>query len=184
MSGFTMVPLFRRDHHENLLPPFLTGRLFDQYFGAGLAEDDIHWPSSLHNYYIRPHRQIRRQASGLSEIATDPKKFQVMLDVNQFTPDEINVKTIDNCVLVLGKHEEKLDEHGYVAREFQRRYILPDNVVPESVTSSLSHDGILTIEAPRKMLEAPKANERLVPIMRKETPAVSQQAQGQNEEKK
>lgn len=175
-----MVPLFRRDRDDMWGSPFPfgPGRLFDQYFGSGLAEDEL-WPSSslLHNYYTRPRRQLSRQTSGVSEIATDPTKFQVMLDVNQFTPDEINVKTVDNCVVIHGKHEEKLDEHGYVAREFQRRYILPDNVVPETVTSSLSHDGILTIEAPRKALEAPKTNERIVPILRKETPSVSPQGQ-------
>lgn len=76
---------------------------------------------------------------------------QVILDVQQFSPDEIAVKTIDNCVVVEAKHEEKQDEHGYISRHFVRRYILPPSHDLVNITSTLSSDGVLTITAPKKV---------------------------------
>ncbi|GLG94658.1 Alpha-crystallin A chain, partial [Gryllus bimaculatus] len=51
----------------------------------------------------------------------------VNLDVQQFKPDDLNVRVIDNLVVVEGKHGERQDEHGYISREFQRKYVLPDD---------------------------------------------------------
>lgn len=95
------------------------------------------------------------------------------LDVQQFKPKEITVKTKDNCVIVEGKHEEKQDEHGYISRHFVRRYVLPRNHDAADVVSSLSSDGVLTITAPKKAL--PAAAERVVPITQA-GPAKEQQA--------
>lgn len=53
------------------------------------------------------------------------EKFEVILDVQQFSPNEISVKVTDRFVIVEAKHEEKQDEHGYVSRQFTRRYMLP-----------------------------------------------------------
>lgn len=76
---------------------------------------------------------------------------QVILDVQQFSPDEITVRTVDNHVTVEAKHEERQDEHGYVSRHFVRRYVLPSSHDLVNVTSTLSSDGVLTITAPRKV---------------------------------
>jgi crystallin, alpha B len=51
--------------------------------------------------------------------------LQIILDVAQFEPAEITVKTTDKFIVVEGKHEEKQDEHGYVSRQFIRRYCIP-----------------------------------------------------------
>ncbi|XP_027195163.2 protein lethal(2)essential for life-like [Dermatophagoides pteronyssinus] len=80
-------------------------------------------------------------------------KYQIMVDVSHFNPDEISVKMVDNAVIVTGKHEDKADNYGYVSRQFSRKYLLPADVEPESVTSTLSADGILSIQAPRKPLQ-------------------------------
>lgn len=76
--------------------------------------------------------------------------FQVSLDVQHFQPNEITVKTENNQVVVRAKHEEKQDDHGYISREFTRRYDLPEGFKSEDVTSTLSSDGVLTIKAPRR----------------------------------
>lgn len=47
------------------------------------------------------------------------------------------------------------DEHGYVAREFHRRYRLPSGVDPATVTSALSPEGILSIQAAPASAQAP-----------------------------
>lgn len=98
------------------------------------------------------------------EMATVPRdKFQLMVDVSSFAPEEITVKTVDNQIIVTAKHEERADEHGYVSRQFSRRYLLPDNIDIMSVTSSLSAEGILTITANQRQPEI-KEKERVVPI--------------------
>lgn len=62
------------------------------------------------------------------------------------------------------------DDHGFVSREFQRKYRVPTGVDPGSITSSLSSDGVLTITAPRKPSDVP---ERAITITREEKSAGS-----------
>ena len=116
-------------------------------------------------------RMMRRgpdTSRALKELATPGSlrdtadEFQVQLDVGHFLPNEITVKTTDDDILVHGKHDERSDEYGHVQREFRRRYRLPEHVKPESVSSTLSSDGVLTIHAPKTALSSP--TERIVPI--------------------
>lgn len=88
--------------------------------------------------------------------------FQINLDVQHFTPEEIHVKVVDHSIIVEGKHEEKLDEHGYVSRSFTRRYVIPKNHNIDHVESKLSSDGVLTITVPKH--EAIEGNVRKIPI--------------------
>ncbi|GIY74420.1 protein lethal(2)essential for life [Caerostris extrusa] len=147
-------------------------RIFDQHFGMGLLDDDL-LPSTFYGgFLLRPRTQINIDSSGLSEVKNEDDKFKVMLNVSHFKPEEIEVKTVDNCIVIHGKHEEKTDEHGFVSREFTRRYALPEGTDPETVKSSLGENGILTIEAPKKAVEPPPSNVRVVPITM-EKPAVN-----------
>lgn len=145
-------------------------RLRDQNFGLGLSELDLDsTPSFYRGYYLRPRRQL--SSGGTSEVKADPNKFQVRLDVGHFAPEEITVKTVDDHVVVTACHEEKVDEHGYVSRQFSRRYMLPEGVEAEQIASSLSPEGVLVIEAPRKRPEPILAdNERLIPVKVLTTP--------------
>jgi crystallin alpha B len=93
--------------------------------------------------------------------------------VQQFKPDELTVKMVDDFVVVDGKHEERQDEHGFISRQFQRRYKLPSDVDPDTVLSQLSSDGVLTISVPKKALPA-SGNERVVPITQTNVPALKQ----------
>lgn len=74
--------------------------------------------------------------------------FQACVDVHHFQPSEISVKTLDNVVVIEGKHEERDDGHGSVQRHFVRKYSLPKEYDMNSVQSSLSSDGVLTVRAP------------------------------------
>lgn len=85
------------------------------------------------------------------------------MDVQQFAPDEINVKTVGKFVVVEAKHDERQDEHGYIQRHFVRRYALPDDVEAIDVVSSLSSDGVLTITV-RNPIVLPDKHERIIPI--------------------
>ncbi|XP_063542916.1 protein lethal(2)essential for life-like [Cydia strobilella] len=141
--------------------------LFDQDFGLEFAPGDfltsMFFPFSFHDYY-RPWRHLASISRDVgSTIKTDKDQFQINLDVQHFSPDEITVKTLDGYVVVEGKHEEKEDDHGFVSRQFVRRYSLPEGVEPEKVVSQLSSDGVLTVSAPMR-LQLENTSERVVPI--------------------
>lgn len=175
----SLVPMMFRDWWEDFDTPLRSSRLLDQHFGTGLRVDDLfsslstRTPTSplLRSGYYRPWRNtaLARQDSG-STLNLDKDKFQIILDVQQFTPEEITVKTTDRYVVVEGKHEEKQDEHGFVSRHFTRRYQLPSGYDPIDVVSTLSSDGVLTVTAPKKALPAPNP-ERSVPIQQTGQPA-------------
>lgn len=83
-----------------------------------------------------------------TESCAGKNGFQVNMDVQHFQPNEISVKTIDDSVIVDAKHDERQDNHGFIKRQFTRRYQLPKGLKSEDVVSSLSSDGVLTVKAP------------------------------------
>lgn len=96
-----------------------TSRLVDQHFGTTFRKNDlINQLANSHistaTPYFRPY-SMARQDSG-STVNLEKDKFEVLLDVQQFRPDEIAVKTSEKFIIVEGKHEEKQDEHGYISR--------------------------------------------------------------------
>jgi crystallin alpha B len=167
----SLVPLLLDDLLHDLRRP---ASLFDQHFGRGMVPDDLLDASVVGPVrvgYYRPWRNQAARQSGVSKIQHDKEGFKVNLDVQQFKPHELTVKTVNNFVVVEGKHEERQDEHGFVSRQFQRRYKLPDDVEADTVVSQLSSDGVLTVFAPRKALPAP-TGERIVPISHTKAPAL------------
>lgn len=99
--------------------------------------------------------------SPLIQEGEDGKELKLRFDVSQYSPEEIVVKTVDNRLQVHAKHEEK-SECRQVFREYNREFLLPKGTNPEMIKSSLSKDGVLTIEAPLPALEGPK--ERTIAI--------------------
>lgn len=95
--------------------------------------------------------------------------FQACVDVHHFKPNEVIVKTVDNTVIIEGKHEERDDGHGSVERHFVRKYALPKDYDMATVHSSLSSDGVLTIKAAPPAIAS--KGERHVPITHTTMPA-------------
>ncbi|XP_075981251.1 lethal (2) essential for life [Anticarsia gemmatalis] len=162
----SIVPMMFRDWWDEWDRP---SRLLDQHFGMGLKRDELlsslsTLPSTslFRNSYFRPWRTNLQRQESASTINLTKEKFEVILDVQQFAPEEITVKAANNSVLVEGKHEEKQDEHGFISRQFTRRYILPSGYDVADLVSTLSSDGVLTITAPRR--PPPNSGERIVPI--------------------
>ncbi|XP_043229276.1 heat shock protein beta-1-like isoform X1 [Amphibalanus amphitrite] len=94
-----------------------------------------------------PHNWIESLNSPLVQEDGDKKHLKLRFDVSQYKPEEIVVKTVDNKLLVHAKHEEKSDSRS-VYREYNREFLLPQGSNPEMIKSSLSKDGVLTVEAP------------------------------------
>nr|XP_032511938.1 heat shock protein 30C isoform X1 [Danaus plexippus plexippus] len=100
--------------------------------------------------------------SPLIQDEGDGKSLKLRFDVSQYTPEEIVVKTVDNKLLVHAKHEEK-SETKSVYREYNREFLLPKGTNPEAIKSSLSRDGVLTVEAPLPQLAI---TDRNIPIQK------------------
>jgi HSP20 family molecular chaperone IbpA len=78
----------------------------------------------------------------------DNEKMEVSLDTAQYRPDELKVRVEGDMICVEGKHEEKAEDGSrMVARQFLRKYTLPQGARPEDVTSNLASDGVLVITA-------------------------------------
>ncbi|XP_046403811.1 protein lethal(2)essential for life-like [Ischnura elegans] len=175
----SMLPYLLRDWYDDTSSGFSTRSLIDQNFGLGLRHDDLFVPSLRSRLpllrpssYFRPWNQFNRQTSATTSVQADKSQFQVILDVQQFSPSELSVKTVGNTIVVEGKHEEREDEHGFISRHFVRRYGLPSDVESKEVTSSLSSDGVLTITAPKKNQPPLEERERVIPITQTGVPAL------------
>ncbi|XP_041865071.1 crystallin, alpha B, b isoform X2 [Melanotaenia boesemani] len=120
------------------------------------------WPFSWSFPWIRPSfmRWFNWPENGHSEMRMEKDRYVIYLDVKHFCPDELSVNVSDDFITVHAKHEDRQDDHGYVSREFLRKYRLPSGVSVADVTSSLSVDGVLTIMAPRSS----PGPERPIPI--------------------
>uniref|UniRef100_A0AAY4AIE3 Alpha-crystallin B chain n=1 Tax=Denticeps clupeoides TaxID=299321 RepID=A0AAY4AIE3_9TELE len=151
-------PWFRR----SFFPGFFPSRMYEQFFGEHIADSDVFSPFYSWSYN-RPFfmRMPSWLDSGFSEMRLDRDRFAINLDVKHFSPEELTVKVNDDYIEIHGRHEDRQDEHGFVSRAFFRKYKVPVGVDPSALTSSLSSDGVLTVFAPRNMLDVP---ERTIPI--------------------
>jgi len=162
--------------------PMVPQRIHDQDFGVGMFDDALREMRRMERamnhmgapYWMQPSTRAATTGGGFSEVVNDKDKFQVSLDVKHFAPEELSVTTGTDSVSVEGKHEEKTDEHGYVTRHFKRRYMLPKEVDPATVVSRLSADGVLTVQAPKKALEAPPGERKVAIEMGPSQPAIGQ----------
>ncbi|XP_034196470.1 protein lethal(2)essential for life-like isoform X1 [Osmia lignaria lignaria] len=190
----SLLPLLFSNWWEELECPH---RVMDQDFGINInPESLLPRAMQLHSLsprggkgmkkhpmaYYRPWSQLLHQGKGggASTVIADKDSYRVDLDVQQFAPEEINVKVVDHFVIVEGKHEEKQDEHGWISRQFTRRYMVPEQCDIDQVSSKLSSDGVLSIIVPRKPKSVPEG-ERVINIEHTGKPAV---CQAENEEKK
>ncbi|CAN8004654.1 unnamed protein product [Ixodes hexagonus] len=154
MIVFPMAPVFTPIREDVFCDcGSMLRRVLDSDDFGGTFFNDVR-PVGL---FEHPEVSRSRKASTLecpaSEISLTPDNFALTMDVRGFMPEEISVKTVGNSVEVHARHEEETDQRGLVLREFRRKYTLPDDVDPESVTSKLTGRGLLAVEAPRKTAE-------------------------------
>lgn len=185
----SLIPLIYSNWWENLEHPH---HVPDQNFGSSMdssiaavrawlstpRKDTSRCPMG----YYRPWVDLMRSGKvvGSSTVQANKDKFHVDLDVQQFSPEEISVKVVDRSVIVEGKHEEKQDEHGWISRQFCRRYMIPEQCDIDQVSSKLSSDGVLSITVPRKQ-KLGVEGERVINIEHTGRPAVRE---GQSEPQK
>lgn len=169
----SLIPLLREiDNTFGGVEDFL-----EEPFGLGIYPVDIFRPrhnslilyprNSYCPYLARCGRPRKEASAKKSELLPTVGKdgFQVCMDVSQFKPSELTVKTVDRMVVVEGKHEEREDEHGFIQRHFIRKYSLPRGYEPKDVVSTISSDGVLTVKAPPPpAIKDKECNERIIQI--------------------
>ncbi|XP_077097962.1 uncharacterized protein LOC143749309 [Siphateles boraxobius] len=146
------------------LPPLLDHRDLSWIEGIFRRLGTSSWPGYLRTPMFAPFTQAsgqhvsklhREMSGGVSEVVGEMSKWKISLDVNHFAPSELTVKIQDGFLEIAGKHEERQDEHGYIARCFARKYKLPGEADAENLQSLLSADGILTVEVPLPSIPLP-----------------------------
>lgn len=70
--------------------------------------------------------------------------------MHHFKPKEIRVSVTGRMCYVVAEHKDRADDHGTVARKFDREFELPDNIDVDTVKSVISSDGVLTFKGKRK----------------------------------
>uniref|UniRef100_A0A3Q1GGT5 Heat shock protein, alpha-crystallin-related, b15 n=1 Tax=Acanthochromis polyacanthus TaxID=80966 RepID=A0A3Q1GGT5_9TELE len=140
------------------LPPFLEPSDLDWIDWAKRRLASFSWPGYTQSPLLPPftgqhpaaldQKGLRQLTSGVSEIRTGQNSWKINLDVNHFSPEEITITTKEGYLQISGNHEERQDEHGLVSRCFTRKYKLPPGVDLQHISSSLSGDGVLSVEAP------------------------------------
>jgi len=75
------------------------------------------------------------------------------LDVTEYAPEDIQVKVLDDMVVITGKQEIRISENNFRSRSFSKKFSIPPGVTPEKIKCSLSKDGMLKISAPLEMNE-------------------------------
>ncbi|XP_076471001.1 uncharacterized protein LOC143300939 [Babylonia areolata] len=84
---------------------------------------------------------------GSPVVLAEPGKFKVEIDIEDFKPEELTVKTQDQRVVVCAKREEKVGT-STSTRELSRERSLPDSVDPLTIKAFFTDGGKLIIEAP------------------------------------
>ena len=85
----------------------------------------------------------------------DDGKFVVKLDLRGFKQEDIKVLLRGHKLAVTGKHKSE-GQGFYFSRDYTNRVLLPDDADLGSVTSRLSKEGLLIMEASRDPVLLPK----------------------------
>lgn len=118
--------------------------------GSALPHSGIHHLQGSVGHHGHQHGDAPLDATTwVSGINCNKHQFVVRLELAQFSPDEILVKTVDDFLVIEGKHEEKEDGQGFITRHFNRRYLLPLNVNKDEVVCEINAEGILKVTVPR-----------------------------------
>ncbi|TWW74729.1 alpha-crystallin B chain-like [Takifugu flavidus] len=144
--------------HRRVFPP----RLSDLSMAEPFTDWPFLWPLSWSFPWMRPSimRWFSWSDNDHSEMRIEKDRYVIYLDVKHFSPDELSVSISDEFITIHARHQDRQDDHGFVSREFLRKYKFPAGVTSADVTSSLSVDGVLTITVPR----SPLGTERTIPI--------------------
>ncbi|PSN52181.1 hypothetical protein C0J52_06087 [Blattella germanica] len=76
-----------------------------------------------------------------------PDRFEIIMDVQGFKPEDISITLQDNVVDVSAERQTQ-DSATAQCFSFHRRYFLPQNIKTDALVSNLSSEGVLVLSAP------------------------------------
>lgn len=167
--------IFARDFG---LPPFLEPTDIDWLDWAKKRLASFSWPAYAESPLLSPFSSQhlgtsdQNELKQLTEVRTEKDRWTIQLDVKYFSPEELTITTKDGYLQITGKHEERQDEHGGVSRCFTRKYKLPQGVDLQLISSSLSPEGLLFVEAPAPgpgSSSSDTVNELVIPVQIRHT---------------
>jgi outer membrane protein OmpA-like peptidoglycan-associated protein len=97
------------------------------------------------------------------------------LEVQDYKPEEIQVKIANKMVIIEAKQETT-----HSSRSFYKKFSIPDGVKPENITSSLSPSGVLTISAPIEQINTNTATANLSSTQQQQSAQQSTQSISQS----
>lgn len=115
-------------------------------------------PSPDTSFPVRPSPQMKSLDVGTpvkNPIITEAdgsRKLRLQVDIGEFRPEDVVVKTMDRKLIVHAEHEEKTSGRT-LHKEFNKEYDLPESVDPATIQAFIADDKNLTIEAPLKPVQ-------------------------------
>ncbi|XP_006818790.1 protein lethal(2)essential for life-like [Saccoglossus kowalevskii] len=154
-------------------------RLLDETFGymehmANMANGRPSMASVARcRYTTRPARCVEEKIEDKHEntskvesnnIGESGNKFKVAIDLANFRPENIEVRLQGNRLQIRAIQEDTGKEGYREYMEYCQNYDLPETVDIEALTSNLTKEGTLTLEAP--LMDVRKPYTRTIPITR------------------
>ena len=132
--------------------------------------DDDNWRKAILEEFFEFDQSSDDETKTVEQKSQN--KFNLNLDLNGFDSNDIKVKTIGQKLIVDAEKEENTEEDGfktYSRKQFHKSIVLPDNVKPDDVKSSLTNKGLLRISAPVMSLPAPDEREKEIVVEKEES---------------
>lgn len=128
--------------------------VLDKYDNKGLKIVD----NTSRNQCRDVYRTIRSSkidddiyASQALQVTEKDGRFQCVMDVKDFNPNDLQVKVVEDRVVVEGKYEKKSEDGSSMSsKSFYKEFSLPQSANLELVSTALSKDGVLTVRAPKR----------------------------------
>ncbi|XP_042864567.1 uncharacterized protein LOC122248546 [Penaeus japonicus] len=147
-----ILPIVSRGHFhhdsffENLRQQFDTAvrEMLDLWDSRSSVEDD------LLSYRRMRDLNLTEETQALS-VSQDDTSHQVVIDVRDFMDGDIKVKVVDDSELVIEGSVEKRQDGSVSKKTFCRRFSFPALLSEDTVSSSMSADGVLTVTLPKKI---------------------------------
>ncbi|KAF2361207.1 Alpha crystallin/Hsp20 domain [Trinorchestia longiramus] len=90
-------------------------------------------------------------ASQALQVTEKDGRFSCVMDVKDFNPNDLQVKVVEDRVVVEGKYEKKSEDgSSMVSKSFYKEFTMPRSANLDQVSTALSKDGVLTVRAPKK----------------------------------
>lgn len=101
------------------------------------------------------------------EIADDKNEWKIFMEAHNFDPEEIYIQVNNNeLTLHARKGTGSRGKRGLSDREFTKKFIIPDGVNIKQLKSTLSSNGILVVEAPKRGADSRRESERIIQVRR------------------